>query len=157
MCFKRDIDGEIKQLEQLAAKKAEYDPSVKDAKEKELHEKTTRFTEVTDGNKSDDELSVSLLDWSLTVNVRADEFSHICLNVVQYPEGACVDSGSPCEITNASSEANLTFGPKVNLKGAIGDTTRACAPAEVHFPTITRDMQPVIIRTGGKGLYYKGA
>lgn len=67
-----------------------------------------------------------------------------------------MDSGSPVNITNKEEQAQLTLGPDIKL-GGILEGTASAAPAEVEFPTYDSNLQPVVIKAKGKGLFFKGA
>mmetsp|Transcript_71341 Transcript_71341/g.148936 ORF Transcript_71341/g.148936 Transcript_71341/m.148936 type:complete len:599 (+) Transcript_71341:165-1961(+) len=110
-CFKRDLEGEKKALEELIAKKAaagfKGEAAAKDRKE--VHWKA-RVALLEDANKTADSYKVSMLDWYASLLLTDEEYAVTLLNVEQ---GACVDSGSPVDITFLEDEANLTCGEKV--------------------------------------------
>ena len=104
-------------------------------------------------NKSDDEYTVCLnLCDAPTPSIQSHA---VCFNV-RATRGACVDSGSPVDLTNNPAHANLTLGNKVYLEGILPGKV-AVEPALCEFHTVNTDEQLTIIRTGGKGLYHTGA
>ena len=150
LCFKKDWDAEIRHATSMQKKKKEYEKRQKDAKDTALKAKVDFIESV---NKSDEECIVSCLVWTPELALPASTFNPTMLDVQQ---GACVDSGSLVDITNATEQANLTHEPSVYLNGIL-DGVQKVDYAEVHFPTIDSNNRPVVIRTHWKGLFFKGA
>ena len=60
------------------------------------------------------------------------------------------------DLTDNTAHANLTLGDKVYLEGVLPGKT-AVEPALCEFHTINDEGNPIIMHTGGKGLYHQGA
>ena len=77
---------------------------------------------------------------------------HTCLDVTQ-KKGACVDTGSPVDITFQQAFAECTTGKEVRLMGIDKSASSIAQEASVGFPTCTDDGIPYLFRTNGQGLY----
>jgi hypothetical protein len=154
-CFQRDLAGEKAALDELIKKKASagFVPKGKDDKDRKEQHWKARVAFIEDAeNKADGKYSLSLHSWTPTL-LKPDDYSVVTLNVTQ---GACVDSGSPVDITFLKDEVNLSAGPQVWLNGILEGTAPA-EPGICHFPTLNSAHTPVVIKTNGKGLFFKGA
>jgi hypothetical protein len=154
-CFQRDLEGEKEALDKLIKQKSEMGWKKSGKKDKEGSDKgwKARVAFIEDVNKLLEEYSISLADWSPKLALHSKEYVNVSLNVRQ---GACVDSGSPVDITFAKDEVNLTCGEKVYLQGIL-DQMITADKADVNFPTVSKDNKPYVIRTLGKGIFCKTA
>jgi len=107
-CYERDLEGEMKTLQELVKKKEAFKSKEKGETEQKWKARV-HFIE----NKAAQECFVSLSSWHQSM-LSASEFQPVTLDVCN---GACVDSGSPVDITSSDDEANLTLGPDVRLGG----------------------------------------
>eukprot|EP00961_Rhodomonas_salina_P159371 2146242-Rhodomonas_salina.1 len=85
---------------------------------------------------------------------------HTCLDVqpiLDAPLGSALDCATTGDMANDKERQQVTYtGSKCLLLGVHGQPV-TCDEVTVGHPTVTTDGRPIVIQTGGKGVYQPSA